>query len=55
MKFAVTGIGLINGLGDTLEENWSNLLAGNTAIREISWPEDNIKNFLKHTSLLLLT
>ena len=52
MKFAVTGIGLINGLGDTLEENWSNLLAGNTAIREISWPEDNIKKFPKtHKSL----
>jgi 3-oxoacyl-[acyl-carrier-protein] synthase II len=52
MKFAVTGIGITNGLGDTLEKNWGNLLAGNTAIKEITWPEDNPKKFPKtHKSL----
>lgn len=52
MKFAVTGIGIINGLGDNLEENWKNLLAGNSAIKEVSWPEDNPRKFPKtHKSL----
>ena len=46
-KYAVTGIGIVNGLGDTLEENWKNLLAGTSAIKEISWPEDNPKKFPK--------
>lgn len=56
MKFAVTGIGIINGLGNTLEENWNNLLAGNTAIKEISWPEDNPRKFPKtHKSLTVKT
>ncbi len=51
-QYAVTGIGIINGLGETLEENWTNLLAGQTAIKEISWPEDNPKKFPKtHKSL----
>jgi 3-oxoacyl-[acyl-carrier-protein] synthase II len=52
MKFAVTGIGITNGLGDSLQQNWGNLLAGNTAIKEITWPEDNPKKFPKtHKSL----
>ncbi len=56
MKFAVTGIGIINGLGNTLEENWNNLLAGNTAIKEIAWPEDNPRKFPKtHKSLTVKT
>lgn len=56
MKFAVTGIGIINGLGDSLEENWKNLLAGNTAIKEIAWPEDNPRKFPKtHKSLTVKT
>ena len=56
MKFAVTGIGIINGLGDSLEENWANLLAGKTAIREISWPEDNPRKFPKtHKALTVKT
>jgi 3-oxoacyl-[acyl-carrier-protein] synthase II len=51
-QYAVTGIGIINGLGETLAENWTNLLAGQTAIKEISWPEDNPKKFPKtHKSL----
>ena len=41
MKFAITGIGILNGLGDTLEENWENLLAGKSTIQDITWPEDN--------------
>lgn len=56
MKFAVTGIGIINGLGDNLEENWKNLLAGNSAIKDISWPEDNPRKFPKtHKSLTVKT
>ena len=46
-KYAVTGIGIVNGLGVALEENWKNLLAGTSAIKEISWPEDNPKKFPK--------
>ena len=46
-KYAITGIGIVNGLGSTLEENWSNLLQGKSAIKEISWPEDNPKKFPK--------
>lgn len=54
MKFAVTGIGIINGLGSTLEENWANLLAGKSAIQEIAWPEDNPRKFPKtHKSLIV--
>lgn len=41
MKFAITGIGILNGLGDTLDENWSNLLAGKSTIEDVTWPEDN--------------
>jgi 3-oxoacyl-[acyl-carrier-protein] synthase II len=41
MKFAITGIGILNGLGDTLDENWSNLLAGKSSIEDVTWPEDN--------------
>jgi 3-oxoacyl-[acyl-carrier-protein] synthase II len=52
MKFAVTGIGILNGLGSTVEENWQNLLAGKTAIKQIDWPEDNPKKFPKtHKSI----
>ena len=55
-RYAVTGIGLINGLGSTLEENWKNLLAGNTAIKEITWPEDNESQFPKtHKSTAIVS
>jgi 3-oxoacyl-[acyl-carrier-protein] synthase II len=55
-RYAVTGIGLINGLGSTLEENWKNLLAGNTAIKEITWPEDNESQFPKtHKSMTVFS
>ncbi len=40
MKFAITGIGLVNGLGSNLETNWQNLLDGKSAIQRVSWPED---------------
>jgi 3-oxoacyl-[acyl-carrier-protein] synthase II len=56
MKFAVTGIGIANGLGNTLDENWKNLLAGKTAIKNISWPEDDSRKFPKtHKSLTVKT
>ena len=52
MKFAITGIGLINGLGSNLEDNWQNLLNGKSAIQKIDWPEDNEANLPKtHKSL----
>jgi len=41
MKFAITGIGILNGLGDNIEDNWQNLLAGKSGIQDIQWPEDN--------------
>lgn len=55
-RYAVTGIGLINGLGSSLEENWKSLLAGNTAIKEITWPEDNPRKFPKtHKAITVKT
>jgi 3-oxoacyl-(acyl-carrier-protein) synthase len=51
-QYAVTGIGILNGLGFNLQENWGNLLAGTSAIKKISWPEDDITKFPKtHRSL----
>jgi 3-oxoacyl-[acyl-carrier-protein] synthase II len=51
-QYAITGIGIINGLGVTLEENWTNLLAGKTAVKQVTWPEDDPKKFPKtHKSL----
>ena len=46
-KYAVTGIGILNGLGFDLQENWENLLAGKSAIKEIKWPEDDPSKFPK--------
>jgi 3-oxoacyl-[acyl-carrier-protein] synthase II len=46
-KIAITGLGMLSGLGSSVEENWTNLLAGKTAIKEIAWPEDNPKQFPK--------
>lgn len=54
-QYAVTGIGIINGLGSTLQENWKNLLAGHTAIKEISWPEDDPTKFPKTHRALTVT
>lgn len=51
-QYAVTGIGILNGLGFNLQENWQNLLAGTSAIKKISWPEDDITKFPRtHRSL----
>lgn len=51
-KYAITGIGIINGLGTALQENWTNLLNGETAIKTVAWPEDDPKKFPKtHRSL----
>ena len=44
MKFAITGLGMLNGLGSTVQENWTNLTAGKSAIQEFSWPADNPDN-----------
>lgn len=54
-QYAVTGIGIINGLGSTLQENWENLLAGHTAIKEIAWPEDDPTKFPKTHRALTVT
>jgi 3-oxoacyl-[acyl-carrier-protein] synthase II len=54
-QYAVTGIGILNGLGFNLEENWSNLLAGKSAIKEIVWPEDDPSKFPKtHKALTIV-
>lgn len=51
-QYAITGIGIINGLGDNLTDNWHNLLSGLSAVKEISWPDDDPKKFPKtHKSL----
>jgi 3-oxoacyl-[acyl-carrier-protein] synthase II len=54
-QYAVTGIGIINGLGSTLQENWENLLAGRTAIKEITWPNDDPTKFPKTHRALTVT
>lgn len=44
-KYVVTGIGIYNSLGKTAEESWRNLLAGKSAVRQISWPEDDAEQY----------
>lgn len=53
-QYAITGIGIINGLGASVQENWQNLLAGETAIKQIKWPDDDLTKFPKtHKSLIV--
>lgn len=40
-QYVVTGIGVHNSLGSTADESWINLLAGKSAVRQISWPVDD--------------
>ena len=40
-QYVVTGIGIYNSLGKSAEESWRNLLAGKSAVRQISWPVDD--------------
>ena len=40
-QYVVTGIGIYNSLGKNAEESWINLLAGKSAVRQISWPQDD--------------
>ena len=40
-QYVVTGIGIHNNLGQTANESWQNLLAGKSAVTQITWPEDN--------------
>jgi 3-oxoacyl-(acyl-carrier-protein) synthase len=40
-QYVVTGIGIYNSLGKTAEESWSNLLAGRSAVQQITWPIDD--------------
>ena len=40
MKFAITGIGIINGLGATVEHSWGNLLLGRSALDTVKWTDD---------------
>ena len=44
-QYVITGIGIYNGLGTTAEASWTNLLAGQSAIKPILWPEDNPDKF----------
>ena len=51
-QYAVTGIGIHNGLGNTAESSWQSLLQGNSAIQQFEWPEDNPEQFPKTHSAL---
>jgi 3-oxoacyl-(acyl-carrier-protein) synthase len=51
-QYVVTGIGIYNSLGKTAEESWRNLLAGHSAVRQISWPVDDPSQYpATHTSV----
>jgi 3-oxoacyl-[acyl-carrier-protein] synthase II len=45
MDYVITGIGVYNGLGTTSESSWANLLAGKSAIQQLTWPEDDPDKF----------
>ena len=45
MEYVITGIGVYNGLGSTPESSWTNLLAGKSAIQQLTWPEDDPGKF----------
>lgn len=51
-QYAITGIGIYNGLGTSAESSWNNLLLGTSAVVPITWPEDNPEKFpVTHNSL----
>jgi len=55
-QYAVTGIGVYNGLGTTAESSWQSLLQGNSAIQTIAWPEDDETKFPEtHSALTIKT
>lgn len=45
MEYVITGIGIYNGLGTTPESSWTKLLAGHSAIKTLTWPEDDPTHF----------
>ncbi len=51
-QYVVTGIGIHNSLGVTAQESWSSLIAGKSAVRQITWPEDDPTKYpATHTSV----
>ena len=40
-QYVVTGIGVYNCLGKTAQESWTNLVNGKSAVKSITWPEDD--------------
>lgn len=40
-QYAITGIGIYNGIGKTAPESWKNLIDGKSAVTLINWPEDD--------------
>ena len=55
-QYAVTGIGIYNGLGTTAESSWQSLLQGNSAIQQFDWPEDDPSKFpATHSSIKIKT
>lgn len=44
-QYVITGMGIHNGLGRSLGESWTNLLAGQTAVRHVDWPLDDPDRF----------
>jgi 3-oxoacyl-[acyl-carrier-protein] synthase II len=51
-QYVITGIGIYNGLGPNAEISWQGLLDSKTAIKQLSWPEDDSTKFPStHSSL----
>jgi 3-oxoacyl-[acyl-carrier-protein] synthase II len=44
-QYVVTGIGIYNSLGKTAKESWNNLISGKSAVKNISWPQDDPENY----------
>ena len=38
-KLAVTGLGIVNGLGHDIESSWQRLLNNESAIKDFEWPD----------------
>ena len=52
-QYVVTGIGIYNSLGKTAKESWSALISGRSAVKNISWPQDDPENYpATHASVI---
>ena len=44
-QYVVTGVGIFNSLGRSAQESWSNIVSGKSAVKQISWPEDDSSKY----------